>query len=227
MTSKKLFPGHNMAIAHMNSLQLWLHSHALSKFKPDEVLTWTGWGGDRSGEVGPKSTPEWGATGLTATGRGEFMVYSLVGWPQPRSGPTTKSSWATQIWFHGPLKRERGRSQKRSGKWREGGAQSWIDRKVEWAWSSRGKGVNLIQIMIWDSQRINKMLLKKTKNKLSCNKTSWKALTQRGRQLNLTGDHRQVLCLRILWFPAPSPRSPVRAKQRSDFCRHSRAGMRH
>ena len=89
-------------------------------------------------------TPEWGSTGLTATVGGEFMVYSLVGWPQPRSGPTTKSSWATQIWLHGPLKRERGRSQKRSGRWREGGHKvGWIEKWSgpgtvggrEWIWS--------------------------------------------------------------------------------------------
>ena len=41
-------------------------------------------------------------------------------------------------------------------------------------------------------------------------------LTQLGRQLNRIGDRRQVLCLQTLLFQAPSPRSPVRARQRSD-----------
>lgn len=51
--------------------------------------------------------------------------------------------------------------------------------------------------------------------KLSCNKTSPKALTQLGRQLNRIGGHRQALYLQTLLFRAPSPRSPVRARQRS------------
>lgn len=52
MTSGKLFSGYNMAIAHTNSQQLWLHSQDLSKDKPGKILTC---GGYRSGEAGPKS----------------------------------------------------------------------------------------------------------------------------------------------------------------------------
>lgn len=47
--------------------------------------------------------------------------------------------------------------------------------------------------------------------------TSAKALTQLGRQLNPIEGHTQVLCLQTLLFQAPSPRSPVTVRQRSDM----------